>query len=405
MRLYYLVVLAVMLLAIPSIHSERVGIEVVGVQWGDNRGIEAYPGDENIPLIIKINNPSSYDMGTIKFTLKFSKPLYFEYLENGARVRKTSYETVLAGIKANATATLRFNLNIDERASPGIYRAELKAVYVDDPIKRDIFPIYVTVSGISKLVIENFTTAPLTPLPGDVLNAEVNIKNSGSRKLSDIEARLTLSMPFLPEGLGYYRYISSLAPGRETRLKFQIRVAGDAQPGSYAMPVVLEYRQAGGHRVKENYTLGINVATPANFEITSISLNPSSGYTDGTPQVPCCRDVELEFDVINIARVDAGFVEVEIPEGDGYVVNPKSTYVGTLSSDDFSTVRFRLRFKEGSSVAKIPVNIRYTDESNKRGIVKKVILLSVGNNPQSKPEGELNNPGLISRFLRWLLGI
>lgn len=403
MRLSYAVILTAVLLAISTAHAERVGVEVVSAGWGDEGSAKALPGDENIPLVIKIKNADPRDLRTIKCTLKFSRPFYFEYFERGAKVRTSTQEIVLGELKANATATLRYSLSIDPEARPGTYRAELKVVYVEDPVKRDIFPIFLTISGSSKLVVENLTLTPASPMPGDRVRLVLKIKNAGSRKLSEIEAKLLLNKPFLPEGLEYYRYISSLEPGREKTLQFRIKIAGDAQPGGYTIPLELGYRDVGGHRVKQNFSLGVSVATPASFEIASVSFNPAVEYKDGIPVVPCCGDVELEFDVVNTARAEANFVEVAVGRGEGYSTRPRSTYIGTLNSDDFSTVRFTLKFKENSGMVKIPVDILYTDESSKRKKLERNILVFVKND--TAPEVKNKGNGIIARFLRWLLGI
>lgn len=146
----------------------------------------------------------------------------------------------------------------------------------------------------------------------------------------------------------------------------------------------------------------MSIATPASFEITGISINPFKEYRNSLPVVECCRDVELEFDVVNTARAEAGFVEVEIPPAQSYEVHPQNIYIGTLNSDDFSTVRFTLKFKDTEGVVKIPVYIIYTDENNRRRKIEREISVYVEGGSAIRAE---SRDGILSRFLRWLLGI
>ncbi|NOZ69675.1 MAG: hypothetical protein GXP46_10645 [Deferribacteres bacterium] len=116
--------------------------------------------------------------------------------------------------------------------------------------------------------------------------------------------------------------------------------------------------------------------------------------------MPCCTDVELEFDVVNTAKTEAASVEVEAEQGEGYQIHPGSVYIGTLNPDDFSTVRFTVRLDRGADRITIPFRILYTDENGKRSGVEKNVTLEESGAVEMKKEKN----GLISRFLRWLLG-
>ncbi|NOZ59221.1 MAG: hypothetical protein GXO66_06570 [Euryarchaeota archaeon] len=399
--LAFIITATVLLTSLSAIHAERVGVEVVSVGWGDDGRAVAIPGDENLPLIIKIKNADPSDLGMLRCTLSFSPPFYFEYFDGETKMRTLTQEVVLGGLRANGTATLRYSLSIDPGARVGAYRAELKVVYVEDPVRRDVFPIFLTVGGLSKLIAENLSITPETPIPGDTVELKLKIRNAGNRKLDGIEAELRLAPPLLPEGLDYYRHLSSLPPGEVATLRFKFRIAGDAEPGGHTIPLRLKYRDAGRWR-EHNLTLGLNIASPVSFEIAGVALKPLLGYRNGTPLVPCCSDVELEFDVVNTAREEASFVEVVIEGGENLRAHPQSTYVGTLSSDDFATVRFTLNLKEG--VTKVPVTILYTDENNRRRSFTEEITVFAENSsaPRAKKEGQ---EGIISRLIRWLLGL
>jgi len=397
----HLLVLMLLLSLLPSVaHAEKIGIVVLHSGWSSETGGKAYPGDVNVPLVVEIQNPNPYDLRAMKLTLRYSKPFYLEYRKPGAVVRTYTQEKMLWGLKSNASATLVYSLSILRNAKPGVYLAELEVSYIEDPLKRAVVPLFLTLSGRPKLVVENVSLTPDVVYPGEVLKVEVVVGNEGNLPLREVEAELHLSPPFLPEAAGYRSYISEIESGEEQSLRFSIKIAGDAEAGGYMLPLRLSYL-AEGKEVEKNISIGVTVAAPASFELAGITLSPVSEYLRGVPAVPCCTDVELEFDVVNTAKVEAASVEVEAEQGEGYQIHPVSVYIGTLNPDDFSTVRLTIRLEKGAGRVSVPFRILYTDENGRRASVEKQITVEESSITETKKE----RGGLISRFLRWLLGI
>jgi len=394
--------LVTLLLLIPGVHAKRAGVEVVYAGWGEEAGGSAHPGDLNVPLLVKIKNIDSEDLGVMKLTLRYSRPLYFEYHEPGATVRTLKQSRILGGLKANATATIRYSLSVSEDARPGVYLAWLEVSYLGDPINRARIPVFLTVSGRSNLVVENITLSPQNPTPGDILKIKIDIINTGDTEIRDITCEIGLEHPFVPYSTSYTRYLKRLESGSSAEFELALRIAGDARPGNYIIPLIIKYRSESGKAVK-NISIGVGISTPASFELAGIDVSPSSGYVDGAPVVPCCRDLKLEFDVVNTANVEAASVEVEIPPDNSYDVHPTKTYIGTLNPDDFSTVRVKVKVKKGSDRVDIPVIISYTDENGKRRSITERIMLNEADLPGADGNGE--SKGLLRRIISWLLGI
>ncbi len=391
--LIFLVIIALLY----PVYAERVGVEVVSVYWGDENPTKAYPGDVNVPLTVKIKNSESKNLGALRCTLRFSKPLYFEFYENGSILRKNEQKIVLGGLRANATATLRYSISIDENAYPGIYKAELEVVYVEDPIKKDVFPIYLTVHGKSELVVEEYKTEPEKIYPGDEAKLKIKVRNIGNVEIKDVEIRISTPKGISTMDLGY-KYLQSLKAYEEKEIKFKIKILGDAEPNVYTIPLHIKYIE-GKKEKEKKFNLTVVVDTPASFAIASLYFEPFIGYEENMHTVPCCREVSLEFDVINTANVELDFVEVSIGRSEKYTVVPESIYIGTLAEDDFSTVKFTLNFKKEGKT-EIPVYIFYTDKNNKRKHVEKKIEVYVKGYEKNKKK-----EGIISRFIRWLLGL
>jgi|GEM_PF-6281887 len=396
----FLLILVIIQLTTAGAHAKEIGVIVLKAGWGPEAAGAAYPGDWNVPLLIEIQNPGPYDLKAMKLTLRFPNPFYLEYRRPGTIVRTHTQEKMLRGLKANATATLMYSLSISQNAKPGVYLAELEVSYLEDPLKRTEVPVFLTVSGRPKLVIEGVNLTPISPYPGDRLTVEMILRNKGSITLRDIEAELQLSSPFLPDALNHHRYISALARGESSVINFTLRVSGNAEAGGYVIPLQLRYN-ADGRSVEKNISIGITVATPASFELSGISVSPVSGYNGGIPVIPCCTDVELEFDVVNTARSEVASVEVAAEQGQGYQIHPTNIYIGTLNPDDFSTVRFTVKAGGNPGKIVIPIRILYTDENNNRSSIYKQVSLEITNYSENKSR----KSGFISRLLRWLLGI
>jgi len=407
----------VLILLTPQVSASRTGVEITKVAWGDlSNPVSIYPGDENVPLLIEIRNVDDQDLRPIRATLEFDDPFFFRYRQDSkVFYSKEPIDIVVGEIKSNKTALLRYNLDINGEAEPGTYRLNLKVTYLEDLIHVDNFPIYVTIGESSELVVKRILLDPENPVAGDTIAVKILFKNSGTKVLKDIKAKLDLESvtsygevegsPFTPIASDSSAYIETLGSKEERNVVFSIISDGAAKPKPYSIKLTLSYRDASGNEREEEKTIGIPLHGKGGFEIQSLKVEPQIGVHRGIPRVERGGRIAVEFDVINTGTMTANFVTAHIAETNSFDAEEPSYYVGPIEPDDFATVKFDIHVEDAIGSHIIPVEISYIDSYNQEHKILKNIHIEVVNSDLPRGGRDPNGESIIVRFLKWLFGL
>jgi hypothetical protein len=200
-------------------------------------------------------------------------------------------------------------------------------------------PVAAEVSG-PRLVVSEYRLDPAVLMKGDVGVLTIRLTNSGTDPATINSARLNgveIQVKQNP-----YTDVLPLGPGDSLTFTYTVRT--EAPDGIYYVKFTVDYREGGMLR----YSIPVEVdSTPLRILVVESPDPPTQG-AKGTYRVV----------VGNPRPNDASAVTV-IPEGEGFVVTPSSTFIGTLEPDaQFaipftvvplrqSFIRFRVDYKNG----------------------------------------------------------
>lgn len=417
-RRFLLLILAATCL-LPGAKATKTGVEVTDYQFGSlSSPLEVYSGDSHVALVIDLTNAEDSKLETIRATLRLEKPFFKEYYDDGSLVKsRHPLSKTVKEIKAGKSARLRYDIGIEKNAYPGIYRLELKVVYVTDLITYDVFPLYLEVGRNSELAVEKVNISPEKPAPGDIIAIEVALKNTGSSQIKNIKSKLDLDSvvamdsskenPFAPLGSETLKYIGSLNGGEEVNFTYKVISDGKAEPRPYAINLQISYRTEEGNLSSETRKLGIPLYGRGSFEIQSLNIEPHFSLEKGVFEVGQRERVDIEFDVINVGNIPVKFVTVHLPEAAPLHAQKPRKYIGPIQPDDFAPISFKARVGGSQGVYEVPVEITYVDTYNQKHSVVKKIPLKVTSRGVKRAvgENEIGREGIFTRILKWLLGL
>lgn len=96
--------------------------------------------------------------------------------------------------------------------------------------------------------------------PGETARYDVVVRNTGSEPVSDVQAKLFVDEPISSDD--DEAFVTSLDPGEETTLRFEVSADGGAAPKTYSAAVDFRYDDAeGDEQLSDTYRLPVEVAT------------------------------------------------------------------------------------------------------------------------------------------------
>ncbi|GCC10477.1 hypothetical protein IPdc08_00505 [archaeon] len=413
--------LLILLLISSSAYATRTGVEVTRYQFGSlSSPLHVYPGDNDVPLVVELANAEGSTLNIIKATLELQQPFYHEYFEGNTLIK--SYQPIsitVQEIKPGIPATIRYDIGIDKNAKPGIYRLNLKVVYVSNLIDYDVFPLYLTVGKNSELTLMNVSINPERPIPGDPITLKVTLKNTGTTQIKDIKSGLDLNSvtsmgstserPFVPLDSDMVRYIKSLSPDKNAEITYRIISDGKADVKPYSINLNISYRNDAGTQKSEIRKVGIPLYGRSDFEIQSLKIEPNLGLNKSVYKIMQGTVEKIGFDVINDGSTTANFVTIRLPETSPFFAKESTQYIGPIDSDDFAPISFEVQIGDAQGYHEIPFEISYIDSYNQKHTVLKEVEVDIISKKNSinglNGENSKNNGNIFIRFLKWLFGL
>ena len=96
--------------------------------------------------------------------------------------------------------------------------------------------------------------------PGETARYDVVVRNTGAEPVSDVQAKLFVDEPISSDD--DEAFVTSLDPGEETTLTFEVSADGGAAPKTYSAAVDFRYDDADGdEQLSDTYRLPVEVAT------------------------------------------------------------------------------------------------------------------------------------------------
>lgn len=247
--------------------------------------------------------------------------------------------------------TSPIRIKVDGNAPPADYKIDVQIIQRDtDTSKEEIARSYeftLSVKGVVKFGLSSADTLDL----GAVNNLWIAITNEGggtARHVS-LKVKVNESLTTLQSS---QVYVGAMTKGMTENITFKVAVDSDAEPGSYNIPVDIEYVNDSGSLIKLNDTIGVRVKGNPKIRVRS----DTSGYIRGG------LSETVSLTVINEGFVDIKFLDVSVLASADYIIESSdSSYIGTLASDDFDSEDFSLKFLKTGSIP-VTVKVTYKDE-------------------------------------------
>ncbi|HTH05380.1 MAG TPA: alpha-L-rhamnosidase C-terminal domain-containing protein, partial [Ilumatobacteraceae bacterium] len=148
------------------------------------------------------------------------------------------------------------------------------------------------------------TTPTEAVFPGDTARAVITLDVSGSRKLSQVKAKLASSDDWAVTAVGPVS-AATLSPGSTTGFAFDVEVPADAEPGRYDLVGSLTYSFDG---TVVTLPVDTDLAVSAPVALESVAVEPAAAYPGDVAAVT--------VDLVNRTGVErSGTVEVTGPDG------------------------------------------------------------------------------------------
>lgn len=191
--------------------------------------------------------------------------------------------------------------------------------------------------------------------PGSQTGINVYLRNQGSANIKDVKVSLDLSstsLPFIPLGSAAQKTIDEIDNDKSKSVSFTLLTNPDARPGTYKIPIILEYKE-NDENIKENSVIGIIIeSTP----VLDVAIEESEIYKVG-------QTGQITVRFVNKGLSDIKFLSAELPRSSLYdVISANSVYIGNVEPDDFETASFEVRFKQKAT--SIPLEVEYKDDKN-----------------------------------------
>lgn len=355
MKTKILLILAMIfaLMTIPLIQANPVPVIAVAKQ----QPLPVAQG-ETVDVVVNVQNIGGTQIRDLELTVKDSN--LFRLVSENKRV------TNIGVLGTFNDYQITYTFLVDQNAPDGLNHADL--VYTVGNARGETtvrLPIRVGTLDPS-VSITAITSTPTPVIPGQDFEFKVALRNHASTQISDVEVSLDLDpviagnailkdLPFIPLASSNKLTTQRIRPGQTSEFSFMLTAFPNARADLYKVPIQITYTDSTGTQRQLNTLSGIAVNGEPNLivEVDQTAITKNQRFGD------------ITFIVINTGLTDLKMTTIEILEGENFDIQSPNRlqYLGNIDSDDFDTVRYRIRTHEVDSV-EIPVRINYKDSLN-----------------------------------------
>ncbi len=244
-----------------------------------------------------------------------------------------------------------------------------------------IVPLVVSQSSESpQYKVDVVRTEPFPLLIGNNATVFFTVQNVGDGHWSDLEISFNPGGPFRVPGTEKTQWdVGEIFPGEIYSFSFDMRVNGDASPGTEEMTFRF-HSQDKGISVEQSVPVAIRERNSV-LEIEQVDTTPSLLAPGGRGKV--------EFTLHNTAKTPMYDVDVSMDVADDVVVPAGATsslYVDHIAPQSRQTVTFPVKAKKSAEASTYltTVNVSYEDDAGQLNTIEEKTGLSVGDVPDVK---------------------
>ncbi len=316
----------------------------------------------NAGRVIEANpqNPSLTDRVTA------ARSLTAEMASGFAPIEVRTGKQAVGTLSDDRSATVSFDISVDDDADPGTYRVPVEVEYTDtiyideddgdeaELTRRETLYVSLEIEAGAQVSVLNVSTQSRVGSTGE---ATITVKNTGTATASETK----LNVESLNSGLEFgdsttaSRTLGDWQPGETRNISYGVSISDEASPHPYSVDLTAIYRDENGIRTtSETRSIAIRPNPEQSFVISDVSSNLSVG-AEGT----------LRGTVVNTgkATVSNGVVQFV---SDKETVTPLETDspVGELEPGQSSQFAIPLEISESAEAGdkQYTLSVRYRDQ-------------------------------------------
>ncbi len=199
--------------------------------------------------------------------------------------------------------------------------------------------------------------------PGEVVNVEVELQNSGLSDATNIILEIEPKAPFsLMEGEKRVVKSSLISGSGSVKKTFKLKVNKTAESGEYDLD--FRYYGEGETAITVRKSVTIRVQGKPHLVIRKITTDPET--------IEPGKDFELAVLIENVGTGKLYYMEGNLNSSSSYilpVLSGGSYYIGEMGPGEVSEATFRMSVDTGAGYTTYPCSLvlSYTDETNTKG--------------------------------------
>ncbi|HLC38470.1 MAG TPA: hypothetical protein VJI71_03385 [Candidatus Norongarragalinales archaeon] len=318
-------------------------LSIAGLQYIPS---PAVPG-QYIDVWFTIQN-SKFDATEIQCQLEPQYPFSLDTNEQAGRF--------IGNLGAGQNVVLKYKVRVDTNAVLGDNKLALSCKTGTSDLVKAELAVSVQTQAKSLAVGSIMLSNELEPGSNAILS--IQLKNEASIPLRDVSVKLDLTgsdVPFVPLEGSTEKRISLLGGKASETLNYKISALATAEPKAYKIPLQISYKDDLGNAYTLDDTVGVIISAKPSLEAYVEESKILRDNTGGMILVKVVNSGLSEAKFLNIKALDTPTVRV---------VEPRAYYVGSLASDDFETIEYKLFVSGAGDRGVMPVVFSYRDANN-----------------------------------------
>jgi hypothetical protein len=205
-----------------------------------------FPGDSGV-ITVNLENKGAFQAASLTAALSASSPIIVKPLESFSSIGL---------LTPKSSRTAEYSIEIPKDAASKAYPLSLALSYLDENLKQQnkTFTLNLEVSKKARFEASG-TNIFYSNQKGK--SATIILKNMGTDAAENAHIRIMPMFPFSTDGSA--RFASNIATGQSVPVQFTLDVDKDAQPGDYALDVLIDYEDGTGNKFQDTTQIALSV--------------------------------------------------------------------------------------------------------------------------------------------------
>ncbi len=213
---------------------------------------------------------------------------------------------------------------------------------------------------------------------GETKEVKLTVVNNGLNKLEDIELDLVETTVFVPLS-GERVNFGTLSQGEQSTQNVKLGIK-DIDPGYYVGTFTLDYTSLAGERKEDSLKTNLNIKP--NIDVTIFVESEPSPMIEEEQYI-----LSLKVSNIGDSEIKSVWFELDDTE-DIHMLNVQNKqFIGSLDSDDFSSVQYNVyvsAISEYNKIEELPIKVYFKDSFNNNQLIEENVSIKIYSNEASQ---------------------